>query len=196
MRVPRHVLIVGTEVLSRAMDFTDRNTCILFGDGAGAAVLSASEQPEPGIQSVRLFSDGSGQHFVQVPNLVTPLPAEGEKPNRYISMYGREVFRFAVCRMIELINEARAEARVAGRSLDLLVPHQVNQRIIDAAIESTGFPADKVVINLDRYGNTSAASVPIALDEAIRDGRAKPGDTVLLVAFGGGLTWGSALVTL
>ena len=192
----RNVMIVGTEVLSRVMDYSDRNTCILFGDGAGAAVLSASEHPEQGIHFIRLFSDGANQHLIQVPGMVTPLPANAEKRNEHIRMNGREVFRFAVCRMIELIEDAALECQRTGRKIDMLIPHQVNQRIIDAALESTGFPAEQVMVNLDRYGNTSAASVPIALDEAMQEGRAKPGDTLLLVAFGGGLTWGSAIITL
>jgi len=194
----RNVLIVGTEVLSRAMDLTDRNTCILFGDGAGAAVLSASHNEAEGIHLVRLYSDGThrNQSLIQVPSKVTTASVTGEKPLEFVRMNGREVFRFAVCRMIELIEEAALECQRNGRKIDLLIPHQVNQRIIDSALESTDFPADKVMVNLDRYGNTSAASVPIALDEALETGRAKKGDTVLLVAFGGGLTWGSAIVTL
>ena len=112
-------------------------------------------------------------------------------------MVGREVFRFAVTRMIELIHQAEADCREMGlHGIDVLIPHQVNQRIIDAALESSGFPPEKVMVNLDKYGNTSAASVPIALDEALRTGRCKPGDTVLLVAFGGGLTWSSAIVAV
>jgi 3-oxoacyl-[acyl-carrier-protein] synthase-3 len=191
----RNVLIVGTEVLSRVCDFTDRNTCILFGDGAGAAILAASEVEGRGVHQVRLFSDGTGQQHIQVPGMMSPSP-DGGLPVPYIRMNGREVFRFAVCRMIELIEEAQLECDRLGRRLDMLIPHQVNQRIINAALESTGFPADRVMVNLDRYGNTSAASVPIALDEAIREGRTRRGDTVLLVAFGGGLTWGSAILTL
>jgi len=128
--------------------------------------------------------------------MVTPPSMTGEPLSPWLKMNGREVFRFAVCRMIELIEDAQIEVQRIGKRIDMLIPHQVNQRIIDAALESTDFPADRVMINLDRYGNTSAASVPIALDEAIGEGRAKSGDTVLLVAFGGGLTWGSALLTL
>src|SRR5262245_23491584 len=146
----RNVLIVGTEILSRTMDFSDRNTCILFGDGAGAAILSASDNPDHGIHFIKLFSDGTNQHLIQVPGMVTPHPANGEKRNDYIRMNGREVFRFAVCRMIELIEDAVLECQRTGRKLDMLIPHQVNQRIIDAALESTGFPADKVMVNLDR----------------------------------------------
>jgi 3-oxoacyl-[acyl-carrier-protein] synthase III len=192
----RHVLIVGADVLSKVIDRTDRNTCILFGDGAGAAVISASEQFDRGILSVRLYCDGTNQQFVQVPGMVSPTTPEDPKSGQFITMSGREVFKFAVCRMNELIEDARAEMQRSGRKIDLLIPHQVNQRIIDSALEKTGFPADKVIVNLDRYGNTSAASVPIALDEAMSEGRAKRGDTCLLVAFGGGLTWGSAIVTL
>lgn len=192
----KNVLVVGTEILSRAMDLTDRNTCILFGDGAGAVVVSASERPDRGIHHVNIFSDGSGAHQIRVPGMVTPGPTEGEKPYQFLRMNGREVFRFAVYRMIELIEDAQQKVLQLGRKIDMIIPHQVNQRIINAALESTDFPADKVMVNLDRYGNTSAASVPIALDEALADGRTKIGDTVLFVAFGGGLTWGSAIVTL
>lgn len=188
----RHALVVGAEVLTRTVDYTDRNTCILFGDGAGAVALSAAPAAHAGVRTIRLYSDASRQELIQVPSRVTPNPQL-----EHMRLSGREVFRFAVTRMIELIEQARADARELGLSgIDVLVPHQVNQRIIDAALEGVGFPAEKVVVNLDRYGNTSAASIPIALDEARRAGRCKPGDVVLLVAFGGGLTWSSALVTL
>jgi 3-oxoacyl-[acyl-carrier-protein] synthase-3 len=195
----KNVLVVGAEVLTKAVDFSDRNTCILFGDGAGAAVLSAETDTRRGFHTIRLFSDGSRQELIQVPSTVTPNPPPGPgtiPQLRFIRMNGREVFKFAVYRMIELIEQAQTEARELGLNISLLVPHQVNQRIIDSALEATGFPPERVVVNLDRYGNTSAASVPIALDEALRGGRAKTGDTILLVAFGGGLTWSSTLVTL
>jgi 3-oxoacyl-[acyl-carrier-protein] synthase-3 len=196
----KHALVVGAEVLSRALDFSDRNSCILFGDGAGAVVLSASPVLNAGIRSVRLYSDGSRQELIQVPSKVTPNPAPGAplQPRlEYLRIVGREVFRFAVTRMIELIEQAEIDCREMGLSgIDVLIPHQVNGRIIDAALESTGFPRERVMVNLDKYGNTSAASVPIALDEALRTGRCKPGDTLLLVAFGGGLTWSSAVLTL
>jgi 3-oxoacyl-[acyl-carrier-protein] synthase-3 len=196
----KHALVVGADVLSRVSDFTDRNTCILFGDGAGAVVLSATQVLTAGIRSIRLYSDGTRQELIQVPSKVTPNPApgtQGQPRLEYMRMVGREVFRFAVSRMVELIHQAEADCREMGlNAIDLLIPHQVNQRIIDAALESTEFPPSKVMVNLDKYGNTSAASVPIALDEALRTGRCKPGDTVLLVAFGGGLTWSSALVTM
>jgi 3-oxoacyl-[acyl-carrier-protein] synthase-3 len=188
----RHALVIGAEVLSRTLDVTDRATCVLFGDGAGAVVLSAAPPgTRAGVRVIRLYSDGTGGDLIRVPSATAPAggPARTE-------VQGREVFRFAVTRMAELIRQGTADARELGCEIDLLVPHQVNQRIIDAALGACGFPADRVMVNLDRYGNTSAASVPMALDEAIRTGRCGPGDTVLLVAFGGGLTWGGALVTL
>jgi 3-oxoacyl-[acyl-carrier-protein] synthase III len=196
----KHALVIGAEVLTRIIDFTDRNSCILFGDGAGAVVLSGTPVLNAGVRMIRLYSDGTRQELIQVPSRVTPNPPPGPPQLQrldHMRISGREVFRFAVTRMVELIEQAEIDCRELSLSgIDVLIPHQVNQRIIDAALESSGFPSEKVVVNLDRYGNTSAASVPIALDEALRTGRCKPGDTVLLVAFGGGLTWSSALVTL
>lgn len=199
--VARHALVVGAEVLSRALDFKDRNSCILFGDGAGAVVLSTTDLTDSrGIRSIRLYADGARQEFIQVPSKVTPNPPPGSgllQHLEYIRINGREVFKFAVYRMIELIERAEEDCQALGLpGIQLLIPHQVNQRIIDAALEATSFPRDRVMVNLDKYGNTSAASVPMALDEAIRSGRCQPGDTLLLVAFGGGLTWSSALLTL
>ena len=195
-----NALVVGADVISRALDFTDRNSCILFGDGAGAVVLSRTQVVNTGVRSVRLYSDGSKQELIQVPSKVTPHPAPGtplQPRPEFVRMNGREVFRFAVTRMVELIQQAEIDCREMGLDgIDLLIPHQVNQRIIDSALETTNFPPGKVMVNLDKYGNTSAASVPIALDEALRGGRCKPGDTVLLVAFGGGLTWSSAVLTV
>jgi 3-oxoacyl-[acyl-carrier-protein] synthase III len=196
----KHALVIGAEVLTRIIDFSDRNSCILFGDGAGAVVLSGTPVLNAGVRNIRLYSDGTRQELIQVPSRVTPNPPPGPPQLQrldHMRISGREVFRFAVTRMVELIEQAEIDCRELGLSgIDVLIPHQVNQRIIDAALESSGFPPEKVVVNLDRYGNTSAASVPIALDEALRTGRCKPGNTVLLVAFGGGLTWSSALVTL
>jgi 3-oxoacyl-[acyl-carrier-protein] synthase-3 len=196
----KHALVVGAEVLTRAMDLTDRNSCVLFGDGAGAVVLSATPVLNAGVRNIRLYSDGSRQELIQVPSRVTPNPPPGPPQLQrldYMRISGREVFRFAVTRMIELIQQAEIDCREMGlNGPDVLIPHQVNQRIIDAALETAKFPPEKVMVNLDKYGNTSAASVPIALDEALKTGRCKPGDTVLLVAFGGGLTWSSAIVTL
>jgi 3-oxoacyl-[acyl-carrier-protein] synthase-3 len=195
----RHALVVGSEVMSRITDFKERSSCILFGDGAGAAVLSAREQGPGGtVHWARLFADGAAGDFIRVPGNThhTPFFPPNEPIHDFITLHGREVYRFAVTRMVELMREGIETCRAAGSEVHLVVPHQVNQRIIDRALSETGYPAEKVVINIDRYGNTAAASVPIALDEAVRDGRARPGDNVLLVAFGGGLTWSSALLTL
>ncbi len=195
----KNALVVGADLLSRVIDFTDRNTCILFGDGAGAVVLGPSADRSTGIQKVQLFADGTRQELIQVPSMVTPdpPPGPGTLPQlRYLRMHGREIFKFAVYQMIELVEQAQKDCAALERELALIIPHQVNSRIIDAALEAVELPPEKVMVNLDKYGNTSAASVPIALDEAVRTGRAKPGDTVLLVAFGGGLTWSSALLTL
>ncbi len=196
----KHALVIGADVMTRIIDFTDRNSCIIFGDGAGAVILDSTPIRNAGIRTIRLYSDGSRQEVIQVPSRVTPNPPPGPPQLQrldHMRLSGREVFRFAVTRMVELIEQATADVLELGLSgIDVLIPHQVNQRIIDTALESSGFPPEKVVVNLDRYGNTSAASVPIALDEALRTGRCKPGDNVLLVAFGGGLTWSSALLTL
>ena len=195
----RNVLVVGADVLSRAVDFSDRNTCVLFGDGAGAVILGQETDPQHGFHRFQMFSDGSHQEFIQVPSMVTPNPppGAGSLPQlRAVRMNGREVFKFAVYRLIELIEQAQSDCAALGVELSLVVPHQVNERIIDAALRAVDFPADRVMMNLQIYGNTSAASVPIALDEAIRSGKAQSGQTVLLAAFGGGLTWSSALVTL
>jgi 3-oxoacyl-[acyl-carrier-protein] synthase III len=195
----KNVLVVGAEVLSRVSDFTDRNTCILFGDGAGAVVVGPADGPGGRVHKIRLFADGGRQELIQVPSKVTPNPPPGSGvlPNlNYLRMNGREVFKFAVTKLKEMVTLAQADCEAAGKELKLIVPHQVNVRIIDAALEDMAFPPERVVVNLDKYGNTSAASVPIALDEGVRTGRCGPGDTILLVAFGGGLTWSSALVTL
>jgi 3-oxoacyl-[acyl-carrier-protein] synthase-3 len=187
----RTALVVGAEVLSRVVDPDDRDTAILFGDAAGAVVLTATADPARGLRSVRLAADGSRHELIR-------LPGPGAVPGqpRFVQMCGKEVFRFAVGRLTDMIHQARAVCDGLGTTLSLVVPHQVNVRMLNAAAEATGFPRDRFVTTLDRYANTAAASVPVALDEAVRAGRCGPGDTVLLAAFGGGLTWGSALVTL
>jgi 3-oxoacyl-[acyl-carrier-protein] synthase-3 len=200
-RSARNILVIGADVLSRTIDLTDRNSCILFGDGAGAVVLSATDAPDRGIRSIKLYADGSAggigaDRLIHLPAKTTLQPPAAEKQRNHIWLNGREVFKFAVRRMIELTQDAIDECQRHGLEIKLLIPHQVNQRIIDAALDQTGFPADRVIVNLANYGNTSGASIPIALDEAMREGRARPGDTVLLVAFGGGLTWGSVILTL
>lgn len=192
----RRVLAIGAEALSRFVDFKDRSSCILFGDGAGAAVLAPLEECGQGeVLRTTLGSDGAGYehiHMIAGGARKPPTAATVAAGEHYIRINGREVFRFAVQRMGELIEEL-----ARGHEYDeigLVVPHQVNRRIIDAALERVGWNDEKVAVNIQRYGNTSAASVPVALDEAVRAGRAVKGKLVILVAFGAGLTWGGALV--
>ncbi len=195
----RNVLVLGAETLSRIVDYTDRGSCILFGDGAGAAVLSATPEPERGLRFFRLYADGHNHELLHLPGGGSRHPTSAQtvaQRMHYMKINGREVYKFAVTRMQELIQEAMTECGLSVDDVKLVVPHQVNQRIIDSAIRHLNFPPEKVMGNLDRYGNTSAASVPIALDEAVRTGRLVKGDTALLVAFGGGFTWASAVITL
>jgi 3-oxoacyl-[acyl-carrier-protein] synthase-3 len=198
----QHVLVVGAEVLSRTLDYSDRNTCILFGDGAGAAIFSSSPADGPGVHWVELFSDGLRGDLIHMPSHVTHrgLPSTTEAivapPRPFVRLNGREVFKFAVRALVGLVHEALAAVPLPATGRLFLVPHQVNQRIIDAALPELPIPPDRVILNLDRYGNTSAASIPIALDEALRKHTFESGDHVILAAFGGGLTWGGALLTL
>jgi 3-oxoacyl-[acyl-carrier-protein] synthase III len=192
----RHVLIVGSEVMSAITDWTDRNTCVLFGDGAGAAVVSASEGTN-GILSTHLRSDGALWELIAVPGGGSRLPPSekvlAEKLN-CIKMKGNETFKVAVRTLEEIARETLAANDVSIDDLDLYVPHQANVRILNAVADRLGLPPEKVMLNLDRYGNTSAASIPIALDEAVQQGRIKQGSLVMLGAFGAGLTWASALI--
>jgi 3-oxoacyl-[acyl-carrier-protein] synthase-3 len=192
----RHVLVVGSEVMSAITDWTDRNTCVLFGDGAGAAVVSAHEGTS-GILSTHLRSDGALWELIAVPGGGSRLPPSekvlAEKLN-CIKMKGNETFKVAVRTLEEIARETLAANHVTIDDLDLYVPHQANVRILNAVADRLGLPAEKVMLNLDRYGNTSAASIPIALDEAVRQGRIKQGSLVMLGAFGAGLTWASALI--
>ena len=199
----RNVLLVGSETLSRITDYTDRTSCILFGDGAGAAVVSAGgegegEDDERGILHTSLHADGGGWEFLFCPPgsrhpVTEKMVAAG---NQYLKMRGREVFKFAVSRLNELTDRALSATGYGRDDVKLIVPHQSNRRIIDSLLSRLDMPEEKAVVNIDRYGNTSAASVPIALDEAVRDGRLARGDLALLLAVGAGLTWGSALVRL
>jgi 3-oxoacyl-[acyl-carrier-protein] synthase-3 len=192
----RRVLAIGAETLSRWIDPQDRGSCILFGDGAGAVVLAPWEECRQGeILKTCLGADGSGYELIHMRgggSLHPPTHASVDRGEHYIRVKGREVFRFAVERMGALIEEL-AEGHTYDE-IGLVVPHQVNLRIIDAALERMGWDKDKVVVNIQDYGNTSAASVPVALDEAVRAGRAVPGKLVILAAFGAGLTWGGALI--
>ena len=192
----KYVLVIGAEALSRLMDFTDRNTCVLFGDGAGAVVLG--EVPEGyGILGIHLGSDGGGGPLLSLPAGGTRIPATEESvKNRlhYIHMEGNEVFKFAVKIMGEAAFKALEQAGMQATDVDWLIPHQANIRIIQSAAKRLKMPMEKVVVNVDRYGNTSSASIPIALEEAIHDGRIQSGQTVVMVGFGAGLTWASTVI--
>lgn len=202
----KRALVLGTELMSRVIDWSDRNTCVLFGDGAGAVVLGASETP--GILSTQLFADGSyGQLLtvdsMQLGNYTTILPALHQTENRnvpietlypYVKMDGRKIFKIAVTKLGELVENTLKEQNLQPNQIDWLIPHQANIRIIQAMAEKLSMPMDKVICTIDKHSNTSSASIPLAMDVAIRDGRVKPGQLLLLEAFGGGLTWGSALV--
>ncbi len=192
----RHVLVIGSEVMSAVTDWTDRNTCVLFGDGAGAVVVSASDG-EQGILSTHLRSDGTLCELIMVPGggSRTP-PSEKVIAERlqYIKMKGNETFKVAVRTLEEIARTTLSANGLQVEDLDLYVPHQANIRILKAVMERLGLPSEKVLLNLDRYGNTSAASIPIALDEAVRNGRIKDGSLVMLGAFGAGLTWASAVI--
>jgi len=181
----RTVLLVGSEVISRTLDWTERGTCILFGDGAGAAVVQADESGKRGVLATCLASDGSLGDILS-------LPAWGER--RVMHMKGNEVFKHAVRGMGDIAVEACARAGVRLEETDLLVPHQANIRIIRGLAERLNVPMDKVLANIERYGNTSSASIPLALDEAWSDGRIKPGTLAVLTALGGGITMGAAVV--
>ncbi|MDP3482941.1 MAG: beta-ketoacyl-ACP synthase III [Sulfuricella sp.] len=183
-------LVVGAETFSRIMDWTDRNTCVLFGDGAGAVVLKASE--EPGIISTHLHADGSYGHLLAVPAYLSGGKAKG---NPFVEMDGAGVFKFAVGVLDSIVEETLAANGMQKSDITWLVPHQANIRIIQATAKKLGMSMDNVVVTVDIHGNTSAASIPLALDVAVRDGRIKPGDTILMEGVGGGFTWGSALVT-
>ncbi len=185
-------LVVGAETLSNIIDWTDRDTCVLFGDGAGAVVLEASEQP--GIISTFLHADGQHKDLLKVPAGISTNYASVKDGTAYIEMQGNEVFKMAVNTLGRIVDETLAANNLDKHDIDWLIPHQANTRIISATAKKLDMPMDKVVVTVDQHGNTSAASVPLALDEAVRDGRIQRGDKLLLEAFGGGFTWGSALI--
>jgi 3-oxoacyl-[acyl-carrier-protein] synthase-3 len=190
------VLVIGADTLTRFVDYTDRSTCILFGDGAGAVVLEASAESR-GLLSTVLGTDGSGNHHLYAPGwgaIVPEAAALFPDARPYLQMNGQEVFRFAVRVMGDAAAEAVDKAGLSFSDVDLLIPHQANARIIDAAARRLALPREKVIVNLDRYGNTSAASVPIALAEAADAGRLGEGDNLVLVAFGAGLSWAAGMV--
>ena len=191
-----NALVVGSDALSRLLNWQDRGTCILFGDGAGAVVLGASQNGS-GILSTRLRTDGSYVKTLYVPaggSLKPATPETVQRNEHTITMNGKEVFKIAVRSMEEISRQALIEADVQVSEVSLVIPHQANRRIIVALAERLGIPMERVMVNLEKYGNTSAASIPVALDEAKRQGRIKPGDIVLLNAFGAGFAWGAAVI--
>jgi 3-oxoacyl-[acyl-carrier-protein] synthase-3 len=185
----RYALVVGAEIYSRILDWNDRSTCVLFGDGAGAVVLAASDIP--GLLATRLHADGRYARLLAVPGQVC---SGGVRGNPYVTMDGGAVFKFAVRVLSEVAEEVLASADVPLTQLDWLIPHQANVRIIEATAKKLGLPMERVVVTVEKHANTSAASIPLALDEAVRDGRIRSGQHVLLEAVGGGFTWGACLL--
>ena len=185
----RHALVIGTEVLSRIIDWTDRSTCVLFGDGAGAVVLKSGETP--GILSSHLHADGSYNPILAAPGRVCNGKIQGSP---FVSMNGNAVFKIAVNVLEQVASEAIQANRMSPSDVDWLVPHQANIRIIEATAKKLSMDMDRVVVTVDRHGNTSAASIPLALDQAAREGRFREGETLLMEGVGGGITWGSLLL--
>jgi 3-oxoacyl-[acyl-carrier-protein] synthase-3 len=195
--VVKKALVIGAETLSRITDWTDRNSCVLFGDGAGAVVLEAVEEDDRGILSTHVHSDGSYWELLHQPGYGSRNPAAKRVAGEnlaVIKMQGNEVFKLAVRAMEDAAQQALAANNLSTSDIDLFISHQANRRIIDAIGKRLGLTEQQVFINLERYGNTSAASIPLALDEANRSGRIHDGDLLLLDSFGGGLTWASALI--
>jgi len=188
----KNVLVIGADTLASTCDPEDRSTIILFGDGAGAVVLTATE--EPGILSTHINADGRFGDLLKLPNVQRANPES--LINSYLTMAGNEVFKVAVKKLSQVVVDTLAANNIEKEKLDWLVPHQANQRIIAATAKKLDMSMDQVILTLDKHGNTSAASVPLALDEGVRSGKIKPGHLVLLEAFGGGFTWGSALVVM
>jgi len=194
--VAETVLVIGAEKMSSIVDWTDRSTCVLFGDGAGAAVMKRSKGHR-GILSAYLRSDGTLADLLYRPAGGATLPFSEQvlaDRSQFVKMAGREVFKHAVRSMADASDRALDGAKLTGRDIDLLIPHQANMRIIEATAKHANVPMDKVYVNVERYGNTSSASIPIALDEALETGRIKEGMNVLLVGFGAGFTWASMII--
>mgnify|MGYP001619804185 FL=1 len=186
----KHALVIGSETFSRILDWEDRTTCVLFGDGAGAIVLSAEEVGDDrGILATRLHAEGKYSDMLYVDGGPSTTGTVG-----HVRMQGREVFRHAVTNLASVLGEVMADVGLSAEQIDWVVPHQANKRIIDATAKKLGLPAERVVLTVDQHANTSAASVPLALDLAVRDGRIKRGDLVVLEAMGGGFTWGAAVL--
>ena len=190
-------LVVGGEIVSNRLDFKDRSTCVLFGDGAGAVVLGHSNGNDDGeLIAADIESDGDLWHLIHVPGGGSRIPASYEmieKGLQYLKMKGNEVFKHAVRTMVESARKIMAQQGLTSDEIDWFIPHQANIRIMDVVAEKLGIPSEKVIVTVHKYGNTSAGSIPVALDEAVRDGRIKKGDHILVNSFGAGLTWGAAL---
>lgn len=194
----KYVLVVAADLLSRITDYTDRSTCVLFGDGAGAALIGLAAEGS-GFLSFDVGSDGSGAHYLYMPAGGSRMPASQSSVDgkmHFLRMEGQETFKFAVKAMQSSAEKVLEEAKLTKEDIDLLVPHQANIRIIEAARKRFGLSEDKVAVTIHKYGNTSASSIPIALDEAVREGRVHAGDLVVMVGFGGGLTWGATAVRM
>lgn len=192
----RKVMVLGAEIMSKITDWTDRSTCVLFGDGAGAVIL-VGEEGERGILSTHLHSDGTLWELLYIPGGGSANPSTHEtveKRMHYIKMAGNQLFKVAVRALAEVSLEALEFNGLSSKDIDLMIPHQANTRIVEAAAKLINFPMEKVYLNIDKYGNTSSATIPIALDEAQRAGKLKPGDLILLCSFGTGVTWGSAII--
>ena len=190
----KNILVIGAETFSRILDWTDRRTCVLFGDGAGAVVLTASDTP--GIHSTHIHADGRFQDLLCVPSGVSKQYDALLASQAFVQMDGQKVFKWAVKEMSALAIKTLEENNLTADDIDWIVPHQANTRIIESVARKAGVPMERVIVTVQNHGNTSAASVPLALDVGIRDGRIKAGHKILLEAFGGGFTWGSALITL
>jgi len=198
-RTYRRILVIGSETLTRFADYEDRRTCVIFGDGAGAVVLEPTAEPDKGVVYTVLHADGTGWDFIHIPDGGSRSPASHETIDargHYIKMRGRDVYRFAVEKMQWLLGDCMEKCGLTVADVDLVVPHQVNIRILRSAAAKFHFPMEKVAVNIDRYGNTSSASIPLALGEARNNGRIGPGSTVMLISFGAGLTWGGAVIRL
>lgn len=189
----RHALVIGAEKLSSVLDWTDRTTCVLFGDGAGAVVLGPSKN-DAKVIGTRLYAEGAHARLLCIPEGSADPASAVQRAPRTIAMKGREIFKIAVREMEDAARDILEQHNIPAANIACVIPHQANLRIIDAIAQYLELPSERFFVNLERYGNTSAASIPLALDEARRSGRIKPGDTTLFVAFGAGLTYGSALV--
>ena len=193
----KNILVIGVDAMSHYSDYTDRTSCILFGDGAGAAILQATDDPARGLQYGVMHADGTGWDYIKTPGGGTRFPTTHETIDaklHYMHLRGRDVYKFAVEKMQWLLGHCMEACNLTPEDVDIVIPHQVNVRVIKSAAERHNFPMEKVYLNIYKYGNTSGASVPLALHDAVAEGRIQRGSKVLLIAFGGGLTWAGAVL--